>query len=57
VIAILGEFKGLLPSENSRRSPSRELQVIGARPGANAETGRSTVNGLLDALRAQASVA
>jgi hypothetical protein len=53
VIAILGEFKGLVPSENCMMSPSREFQVIGTRPGANAERGRSTVNGLLDAVRPQ----
>jgi len=55
VIARFGEFKGLLPSENCRRSPSREFQVIGARPGVNAEKGRSTVNALVDAVRPQDS--
>ena len=51
VIARLGEFKGLVPSENC--SKSREFQVIGATPGVNPEKGRSTVNELLDAVRPQ----
>jgi hypothetical protein len=57
VIARLGEFKGLLPSENSRRSPPMAFQGIGPSVVVKVVKGMSTVNGALDASRPQLSAA